>query len=729
MGSRNTAVAMAGLAAIALIVNAGLTVGNVRRMVETDASVRHTYQVLETAKELLSSLQDVESGQRGFLLTGDPSYLQAYQAGRGQVLQWLAHLGQITSDNPEQQSRVEAMHPLVEGNLAELERTIALRKMADGGVDTARALVLTGEGKGLMDALRVRVWELTDGAHRLLGVQRQAAAGAARTAVVTTLAGLAASLSLLGFAWIAGRRHLRERERNAERLLAEKELFRTTLTSIGDAVIVTDAAARVTVLNPTAASILGCGDDAVGRPLEEVFRIVNEVTRRSAENPARKVLREGRIVGLASHTVLLRRDGTEVPIDDSGAPILDHQGNLVGVVLVFRDIRARREAERELRRQTELLQEQDRRKDQFLAMLSHELRNPLAPIRNAVALLQRSDPASEPARRARVVMDRQVAHLTRLVDDLLDLSRIARGKIRVQRDPVDLGQVVRQAVEDHRDLFAQKAVVVQYHGSGGPLWVNGDATRLAQVSGNLLHNAAKFTNRGGRVTVVVGSEEGRAVLRVRDTGAGIDAETLANLFQPFVQADGTLHRTAGGLGLGLALSRGIVELHGGTIRGSSEGPGKGAEFVVSLPLAARVEPRRAPAAKPSAGGQRLSILIIEDNEDSAATLRDVLEMDGHQVLVALDGKSGIEMAMEARPDVVLCDIGLPGLDGYEVARRLRAADSPALLVAVTGYASPEDVKRAEDAGFHHHVAKPPDMERLTAIFRSLPGSFAPSPVP
>ena len=554
----------------------------------------------------------------------------------------------------------------------------------------------------------------------------RASAAAARTAIVTSVAGLAVSLGLLVAAFVALRRRLTERERAARALHEEKERFRITLTSIGDAVVVTDGRGRVTMMNAFARSLLGWDDDALGRPLDEVFRIVDEDTRHAMESPVEKVLWNGQVSGLANHTLLVRRDGSELPIDDSGAPIRDGRGSIIGVVLVFRDVRERRETERELQRRAELLQEQDRRKDAFLAMLSHELRNPLVPIRNSVTVLQRADPGSEQAKRARGVVDRQVMHLTRLVDDLLDVSRIAQGKIRLQKERLDLAEVVRRTADDLKSVFASKQVALELRDGGEPLWVDADATRVAQVTGNLLQNAAKFTGAGGRVTVAVRRENDQALLRVRDTGVGIDPATLARLFQPFVQAEGTLHRTLGGLGLGLAVSKSIVELHGGTVRGSSDGPGRGAEFVVALPLMmtnAAVGPVQ--RAKPPEA-RRLRILVIDDNEDSATTMRDLLELDGHQVELASDGQRGMEAALASCPDVVLSDVGLPGLDGYEVARRLRAAGSTAVLVALTGYTSSEDVQRSRDAGFHHHLGKPPDLAKLAELLASAPVPRAPT---
>ncbi|MBI5545393.1 MAG: PocR ligand-binding domain-containing protein [Deltaproteobacteria bacterium] len=374
-------------------------------------------------------------------------------------------------------------------------------------------------------------------------------------------------------------------------------------------------------------------------------------------------------------------------------------------------------------RLTASLQEADQRKNEFLAMLSHELRNPLAPIRNSLHLLERAAPGGDQARRAQAVIDRQVGHLSRLVDDLLDVTRIERNKIRLERQVLDLHDLVRRTVEDHRSLFEKSEVQLEVRLEPERVSVSADGTRLAQVIGNLLQNAAKFTGPGGRteVSVCVDSAERQAVIRVSDTGVGLPPELLGRLFLPFMQADATLDRSKGGLGLGLALVKGLVELHGGGVCARSDGPGRGAEFVVRLPLAvegaATAEPCRA-NAQPA--GRR--VLIIEDNVDAADSLRDVLELAAHEVAVAYNGPEGLAKARELHPEIVLCDIGLPGMDGFEIARAFKADENlrACFLIALSGYALPEDLQRASEAGFERHLAKPLSLERLEELLESLP---------
>ncbi len=380
--------------------------------------------------------------------------------------------------------------------------------------------------------------------------------------------------------------------------------------------------------------------------------------------------------------------------------------------VIFSDVTDRRRAELALR-------EADRRKDEFLGMLSHELRNPLAPIRNALYILEHADATGPQARRAKDVANRQILHLTRLVDDLLDVTRIARGKIRLHFEDLDLAALVRRTGDDHRAGMRERGLAFEVDGPTHGVLVHGDETRLAQVLGNLLHNAAKFTPAGGRVSLRLGADEERVVIHVRDSGAGIDPELLQQVFEPFVQAQQTLARSEGGLGLGLSLVKGLVALHGGTVQVVSEGAGRGTDFEITLPRAHPAsEARAAEEARAAAAAGPRTVLVVDDNRDAAETLAQIVELLGHRVDVAHDGAEALAKADAQRPDVVLCDIGLPGMDGYEVARRLRARRGGAIrLVAVSGYAQPEDLALASEAGFDGHLAKPVDPARIEDVLR------------
>ncbi len=376
--SRGPAVAVA-LLVVALVIDAGLSVHNIREVAVSVQWVSHTNEVLTRLEAVLSTLKDAETGQRGYLLAGEASYLEPYREAVDRLPGQIAALRQLTLDNPPQTARVLRLDELATQRMAILKRgldLVGLDPDRGRGLSSARQTVLSGEGKQVMDRIRAEVDEMERVERELLEERGAIARGAARTAFVTTVVALVISLALVALVVWLFARNLAMRQRASEVLQAERERFRTTLTSIGDGVTVTDAQGRVTLLNPVAEALTGWDADAIGRPVEAVFRIVNEATRAPVENPVGKVLREGAVVGLGNHTVLIGRDGRERPIDDSGAPIRDGRGRVVGVVLVFRDITKRRASEQRLH-------ENDRRKDEFLAMLAHELRNPLAPIRNA----------------------------------------------------------------------------------------------------------------------------------------------------------------------------------------------------------------------------------------------------------------------------------------------------------------------------------------------------------
>ena len=410
---------------------------------------------------------------------------------------------------------------------------------------------------------------------------------------------------------------------------------------------------------------------------------------------------------------MVRPDGEVIHVHALAEIERDSEGKALRMLGTVVDITERKRVEEELRAV-------DRRRSEFLGVLSHELRNPLAVIGSAVHCIDQAALQDESVRRALAVIDRQSRHLSRLVDDLLDITRVQSGKINLQRTPVDLAALVRTTVEDHREQLAGHRVTVNI-ADGIRVATDGDPTRLAQILSNLLSNAAKFTPTGGAITVSLAISEGRAVIEVADTGVGIDEESLRQLFVPFVQADRTFERSRQGLGLGLALAKTLVELHGGNVRARSAGPGQGATFTVTLPLV-ECEPIVSRKVVASEAAPR-NVLIIEDDEDAAEWLCVALSFHGHQLTIALDGATGIAKARELAPDVILCDIGLPGgLDGYAVARTLQedAALSSTYRVALSGFTQPEDQARARAAGFDAHISKPPDLDALARMLAELP---------
>jgi len=683
-------------------------------------------------------------------------------------------------------------------------------------------------------------------------------------------------------------RDVTEERRQQEALGLAQEWFQIALRSIGDAVITTDSEGRVNLLNPVAEALTGWSNsDAVRRSLDEVFSIVNEDTRERVPSPVAQVLRDGIVVGLANHTLLIRRDGSELAIDDSAAPIIDLNGKLTGVILVFRDVTEKRTLERraaflasatrelsssldykttlatvarlavpsmadwcavdileegklervavahvdpakvervaEIRQRypsnpdsargvwgilksgeaemireippdlvesasqdpehLRLLQElqlrsyvgvplehegttfgvitmvmaesgrsytQDdfelaksladraslavtnarlyqraarahdqavlasRAKDEFLAMLGHELRNPLAPIQTALDLMRLRSGGRVPTENQ--VIERQVKHLVRLVDDLLDVSRIAHNRIELERKRVDLKEVIERALEIVWPPSSSRAHVAHVDLAEN-LVVLGDAIRLAQVVANLLSNATKYTPPGGSIWIETWREGDAARISVKDDGQGIGPETLARVFDMFVQEPQALDRARGGLGLGLAIVRSLVLAHGGTVSAHSDGPGRGSCFVIELPLSldkrASVPPR--PSSNPPRATER--VLVVDDNHDARELMARLLGHLGHSTWTADNGLDALAIAAAHHPTLALLDIGLPGMDGYEVARRLKSLHglSKLKLVAVTGYGQSVDRLRSWDAGFVAHIVKPLSLEQLTDL--------------
>lgn len=622
--------------------------------------------------------------------------------------------------------------------------------------------------------------------------------------------------------------------------------LRVTLQSIGDGVIVTDVEGRVTLLNPVAEAMTGWTlDEASGKPLPLVFQIVNEDTRQPVDNPALRALAQGTIVGLANHTLLISKTGTEWPIDDCAAPIRGEGEKIIGSVLVFRDISERKATEKALRdsegklkiladtipqmawmarsdgsifwynrrwyeysgttleqmegwgwqslhdpemlpkvqerwmksiasgepfemvfpikgsdqtfrpfltrvnpfrdenghilywlgtntdisdikRMEEALRDADRRKDEFLATLAHELRNPLAPIHNSLQILKLPKVKEATFRQVTEMMERQVHHLVRLVDDLLDVSRVTRGKIEMRKEAVDLTTVIARAVETIQPLIAVHKHRLNISIPDDPFLLHADPVRLCQAVANLLTNAVKYTEPGGNIWLSAVQEFDHVVLTVRDSGIGISPEMLPHVFDLFFQVDHTTTKTQGGLGIGLTLVKNLIELHGGTVEAFSSGTGQGCEFVVRLPLM-HGESRQSQVVgngtlqDPPPGPQNLRLLIVDDNRDAAISMAMLLRLRGYEVQVAHSGSAAFEVLETYLPDAVFLDIGMPGMDGFEAARRLRQQPrlKNLLLIALTGWGQQEDRRRTAEAGFDHHLVKPPKLESVEHVLAQL----------
>jgi PAS domain S-box-containing protein len=505
---------------------------------------------------------------------------------------------------------------------------------------------------------------------------------------------------------------------------ATEEQFRALVESVRDyAIFRIDPDHRAQTWNEGVRRVLGFAEgEFVGLDTRRIFAPEDV----AAGVPERELQYAAEHGSAANDRWMLKKDGTRFFAFGTTSAVRDEAGAVVGFTKVMRDMTAQKRAE-------EALQQADRRKDEFLAMLGHELRNPLAPIRNALFLMKLRGPR-EPGdvERLRAMMDRQITHIARLVDDLLDVSRITQGKFEIRTEAVDLREAVANAVEAIRPFLDERQLALDVSLPPGPVWVRADPVRLEQVFANLLHNAAKYTEPGGRVTVAAAVQDVRSKdgtphaarrtphssveVSVRDTGIGIRPELIDRIFDMFTQGDRVTGRLKEGLGLGLTLVKTLVEMHGGTVAATSAGPGQGSTFTVRLPVAADVAGRAEAGAPPGGPARPLRVLVVDDNKDAADSLQMVLETQGgHTVRVAYDGAAGVAAAQDFHPDVALLDIGLPkGLDGYEVARRIRAV--PGLnripVVALTGYGGREDRLRSGEAGFTAHLVKPVDPREL-----------------
>ena len=413
-------------------------------------------------------------------------------------------------------------------------------------------------------------------------------------------------------------------------------------------------------------------------------------------------------------------DGSDKTIWTHGLSVQTPDGlqRWVGVNI---DISDRIQVQEELQQQADILRDADRQKDEFLALLGHELRNPLAPLRNALHVLLQPELDQIVLRRVKEMMEKQVNHLTRLVDDLLDVARISQGKIELLKEPVDLAVAAKNAVESVRPLLDARNHRLTVSLPEEPIFVEADPTRLEQILVNLLNNAAKYTKHGGQISLSAGLEGAQAVIRVRDNGVGIPRELLPKIFNLFAQAETTLDRSQGGLGIGLTLVKKLVELHGGSVAAHSEGQDRGSEFIVRLTALPTVsENMESGGTELDRAAKKLRVLVVDDSIDTANTLKLFLEFAGHDVRSVFDGPSALVAYRTYQPDVVLLDLGLPGMDGYDVARQLRrdALGKSPMLVAVSGYGQDEDKRRAQEAGFDLHLTKPADPRKLISIIAS-----------
>jgi PAS domain S-box-containing protein len=665
--------------------------------------------VIERLQSILLTLQDMETGQRGYLLTGKSMYLDPFKQGQRDLPVRLDDLKNLASTDTKAGATIADLETLVRKKADELEKTIELYQSGDK--KGAMAIVSDDSGWDAMEDIRSRAAEMRS--YELI-LRRQAEDKLGDSVRDRGLAFLAAAGVNLAFLVWVYRRIRREMSMQYVANLEtqrQREILSVTLSSIGDAVIVTDMGGNITFMNPVAETLTGWpASEAEETPCSKVFRLITEKDRKPIPNPVEKILTTGRIAGAGSHTLLIRRDGSEIPIDDSGAPIRQSDGSLRGVVLTFRDFTAHKAAESMLIEAKEKTEEAARAKDRFIATLSHELLTPLTPVLATVSEWRAGREFPDELREGLELIRRNVDLEARLIDDLLDLTRIQSGKLKVRPEPVDAHEVIRAVLLLSETERSKRGIQISVSDNAEKALVNADPARFQQVLWNILGNAVKFTPDNGRIEIRTSNPvPGTWEAAISDSGIGMSENTLARIFRPFEQADEGGTPGVRGLGLGLSIVKALVEAHGGSLEARSDGLDKGSTLVLRLPL---VPEGVVTAPKPVLTEPKsLRIFLLEDHEDSAQALASVLRGLGHTVKITRTVAQASAEICKGEYDLILSDIGLPdgtGIDFLGVARQFTKAPA----VALTGYGMDEDIENCRKAGFEGHIIKPVEFEDL-----------------
>src|ERR1017187_4358120 len=647
------------ITALVVIVSILLTYAFGNRVLEAHAREQLRRDGITRLEQLESIVKDAETGQRGFIITGDESYLRPFNEASERLPGELEKLQGFPwiDINPDEIGRIGQ---LIQQEMGELRSTIEKRR--SGGFAAVVPIIRAGSGKELMDNLRAEVARLKERQLSALGADAKMSDRTTRTRTLVFLFSGVLNIAMFGWAYrriteIFQQRDvaLRESSRRGFELQQQKDLLNVTLTSIGDCVMVSDKEGQITFMNPVAEQVTGWKfEEAQNRPTTEVFRILNEHTRQPVESPVEKVMKHGVIVGLANHTLLIRKDGSEVPIDDSGAPIRDINGDVRGVVLVFRDFSEHKRAERELLEAKEAAETASKVKDQFLAMLSHELRTPLTPVLATINLWEASEEVPPSLHPDLQMLRRSIELEARIIDDLLDLTRIARGMLSFSPENTDVHVLIEFLVDLSQSEVQNKQLSLSLQLKAAQPHVPTDASRLQQVLWNIIRNAVKFTDARGEIVVTTSNgANGNIDISVTDNGIGMTAETISKLFVPFEQADPTRNRHYGGLGLGMAISNALVELLEGELHAKSEGLGRGSTFTLSFPTTREKAPSSETNRVPVTSRSKVRLLLIEDHSDTARALVRLLENGGYNSERVPNVALGLEATSRGDFDLLL----------------------------------------------------------------------------
>ena len=709
--------------AVLLIVTTAGTFWIDQRAIYFDRAVLHVHSTIESLNAVLSDFKDAEAGERGYLLTGIEDRLVPYRKAASILPIELNGLDSRVRAGYLVQSDVDAIRRTGEHELAELDRTIKLR--ASAGKSTIPSIANSDVEKQDMDSLRAiirrMVMQKEQDAIQFEAQAEKASYGRAVAFAATTV------INLLFLLWAFNRirKEMRQREEAAQRLARQQQLTAVTLASIADGVIVTDEVGDIVFMNQVAEKLTGWNAaESTGQSCGFVFRVIDQTTRKPIPNPVESMLHPDAASMVEHQACLVRKDGSDLPIDNSAAAIRGTDGSIHGVVLVFRDFTERIQFETNLQTAKEEAEAANIAKDNFLAVLSHELRTPLTPVLVTLTAWE-EDRRSIPADLLEdvQVLRRCVELEARLIDDLLDLTRIVRGKLALHCEVVDVHSLLESVIGMYRTDMNAKHIRVESKLIAQSRFASADPGRLQQVFWNILKNAAKFTPIGGNIEIVTTDlDGGQLQIAFTDSGAGIAPEALDKIFKPFEQGSAEVVRRYGGLGLGLSLSKAFIEAQGGTIAAASPGLGLGSTFTISLPTV-ESPPKRIEAGDHStsaAGAERqLDILLVEDHDDTSRVLSRLLERLGHRVRRA-DSVASALVAAQTPFDLLLSDIGLPDGTGHELIRELRLKyDLHVPAVALTGFGMEEDIAKSRDAGFTDHLTKPINFQRLQAVVQKI----------
>ena len=720
---------------MALLVSFAVTFNRGQRALSALDKLSKVTTLMQALEKMRGAIYKADARGYAYLYSGqDSDGVLADQAMRD-LPTAVVELDPYTARDELPEVELERFRQLVKKEGEFLQQSLDLRRKGEQAA--ALALMQNVEGERTSEAALKALDDWWDTAAQRRGDLIQQAAVYTDFNSLVYLAALITNLLFIAWAYHTLQLEMKRRREEAEESGRQRDLLAVTLASIGDAVIQTDNKGVVTYLNRAAETLTGwANEDAQGQPCSTVFNIINEYTRRPVESPVDLVLKTGNVVGLANHTLLIRKDGSEVPIDDSGAPIRRPGGRILGVVLVFRDFTAHKRAEEAIEAAKEEQAAANRAKDQFIAALSHELRTPMTPVLGTLKMWERTPEFPKEFMPDVFMMRRNIEMETRLIDDLLDMTRIEKGKLPLKEEVVD-AHLLLAAVESifKDELFERDGDFINEY-TAKDHHVRVDPARFQQVLWNVLGNALKFTPKGRKVTVrTTNPREGELTICFEDEGVGMSPDTAEKIFLPFEQG-GDNTRRARGLGLGLAIAKAIVVAHGGRMEGNSAGIQRGSTFLVHLPTVqptaaeekAAAPPSTIPAAEGAARGPQ-KILLVEDHADTAYVIARVLRASGYEVVVCSQLALAVDLAREYVFSVILSDIGLKEGSGLDLMREVRKF-SAVPSIALTGYGMKEDVDKCRAAGFTDHLTKPVDIDMLLrAIENVVSGATPPRGLP